>query len=95
MQGQPRGDSIGANFFKGAPSRKKGAKKGAFFRKKGAKKGQKKGAPLFSDKHLLLYLNFFSFHISIAFVYQKCPIFALLTGGGEYRKILAWAQGSF
>ena len=67
-------------------------KKGAFL---GKKRGKKKGAPLYSDKHLLLYFIFFSFHFNIAFVYQKCPIFALLTGGGEYRKILAWAQGSF
>ena len=67
--------------LKGHHREKKGAKKGAFFRKKGAKKGQKKGAPLYSDKHLLLYFNCLSFHISIAFVCQKCPIFALLTGG--------------
>jgi len=42
--------SIAANSFKGATSRKKGAKKGQFPGEKGAKKGQKKGAPIFSDK---------------------------------------------
>jgi len=28
-------------------------------------------------------------------IFQQFPIFVMLTGGGEYRKILAWAQGSF
>ena len=61
---------IVANFFKGAPSRKKGAKKGAFFRKKGQKRGKKKGLP-YIQTSINYYILIFSPFTSALHLFTK------------------------
>ena len=66
-------DLIGANFFKGAPSRKKGAKKGAFFRKKGQKRGKKKGLPYIQTSIYYFILIVYPFTSALHLFVKNVP----------------------